>query len=71
VVNRKTALFRQLILNIDKRLPLRLIPEVIKFQQKARGKAHKMKMLNYYAYADTIGKNFIPFTGFIIKWENL
>ncbi|WP_348799688.1 hypothetical protein [Flavobacterium adhaerens] len=55
------------ILNIDKRLPLRLvIPEVIKLQEKKRGdSAHKNEAAqNYYSYADTVGKNlaFLPFT---------
>lgn len=55
------------ILNIDKRLPLRLvIPEVIKLQEKKRGdSAHKNEAAqNYYSYADNVGKNlaFLPFT---------
>jgi len=55
------------ILNIDKRLPLRLvIPEVIKLQAKKNGdSAHKNETAqNYYSYADSIGKNlaFLPFT---------
>lgn len=67
-VNRKNSIITtNWILNIDKRLPLRLvIPEVIKLQQKKREeKAHKNEAaLNYYSYADSIGKNmaFIPFT---------
>ncbi len=67
-VNRKKSIITtNWILNIDKRLPLRLvIPEVIKLQQKKREeKAHKNEAaLNYYSYADSIGKNmaFIPFT---------
>jgi hypothetical protein len=54
------------ILNIDKRLPLRLvIPEVMKLQEKKRNSAHKNELAeNYYSYADSIGKNmaFLPFT---------
>ena len=67
-VNRKNSIIStNWILNIDKRLPLRLvIPEVMKLQQKKREeKAHKNEAaLNYYSYADSIGKNmaFIPFT---------
>ena len=62
------------ILNIDKRLPLRLvIPEVMKLQQKKREeKAHKNEAAqNYYSYADSIGKNlaFIPFTNVYYKIE--
>jgi hypothetical protein len=62
------------ILNIDKRLPLRLvIPEVIKLQLKKREeKAHKNeKAENYYSYADTLGKNlaFIPFTNVFYEME--
>ena len=67
-VNRKNSIIStNWILNIDKRLPLRLvIPEVMKLQQKKREeKAHKNeKAKNYYSYADTLGKNlaFLPFT---------
>ncbi|WP_269684764.1 hypothetical protein [Flavobacterium lacustre] len=67
-VNRKNSIITtNWILNIDKRLPLRLvILEVMKLQQKKREeKAHKNEAaLNYYSYADSIGKNmaFIPFT---------
>jgi len=67
-VNRKNSIIStNWILNIDKRLPLRLvIPEIMKLQQKKREeKAHKNENAeNYYAYADSIGKNmaFIPFT---------
>lgn len=67
-VNRKNSIITtNWILNIDKRLPLRLvIPEVMKLQDKKRKeKAHKNeKAENYYSYADSIGKNmaFIPFT---------
>lgn len=74
-VNRKNSIIStNWILNIDKRLPLRLvIPEVIKLQQKKREeKAHKNeKAENYYSYADTIGKNlaFIPFTNVYYKLE--
>ncbi|WP_255577764.1 hypothetical protein [Flavobacterium sp. CHNK8] len=75
VVNRKNSIIStNWILNIDKRLPLRLvIPEIIKLQQKKReDKAHKNeKAENYYSYADTIGKNlaFIPFTNVYYKME--
>ena len=74
-VNRKNSIIStNWILNIDKRLPLRLVvPEVIKLQQKKReDKAHKNeKAENYYSYADTIGKNlaFIPFTNVYYKME--
>jgi hypothetical protein len=74
-VNRKNEIIStNWIFNIDKRLPLRLvIPEVIKLQNKKREeKAHKNeKALNYYSYADTIGKNlaFIPFTNVYYKME--
>lgn len=67
-VNRKNSIIStNWILNIDKRLPLRLvIPEVMKLQEKKRGdSAHKNdKAENYYSYADSIGKNmaFVPFT---------
>jgi hypothetical protein len=74
-VNRKNSIIStNWILNVDKRLPLRLaIPEIIKLQQKKREeKAHKNeKAENYYSYADTIGKNlaFIPFTNVYYKLE--
>ena len=74
-VNRKNSIIStNWILNIDKRLPLRLvIPEVMKLQKKKREeKAHKNeKAENYYSYADTIGKNlaFIPFTNVFYKME--
>jgi hypothetical protein len=62
------------ILNIDKRLPLRLvIPEVMKLQEKKRKEvAHKNeKAENYYSYADSIGKNlaFLAFTKVYYKME--
>lgn len=74
-VNRKNSIITtNWILNIDKRLPLRLvIPEVMKLQDKKRKeKAHKNENAeNYYSYADTIGKNmaFIPFTNVYYKME--
>jgi hypothetical protein len=62
------------ILNIDKRLPLRLvIPEVMKLQEKKRNSAHKSEASeNYYSYADSIGKNmsFLPFTKVVYKMGN-
>ncbi|MGO4822096.1 MULTISPECIES: hypothetical protein [unclassified Flavobacterium] len=67
-VNRKNSIITtNWILNIDKRLPLRLvIPELMKLQNKKRKeKAHKNeKAENYFSYADSIGKNlaFVPFT---------
>lgn len=67
-VNRKNSIITtNWILNIDKRLPLRIvIPEVMKLQKKKRKeKAHKNeKAENYYSYADSIHKNlaFLPFT---------
>ena len=72
-VNRKNSIIStNWILNVDKRLPLRLtIPEIMKLQQKKwEEKAHKNeKAENYYSYADTIGKNlaFIPFTNVFYK----
>lgn len=74
-VNRKNSIIStNWILNVDKRLPLRLaIPEIMKLQQKKREeKAHKNENAeNYYSYADTIGKNlaFIPFTNVYYKLE--
>ncbi|MEC5166961.1 hypothetical protein RCH18_002710 [Flavobacterium sp. PL11] len=74
-VNRKNSIIStNWILNVDKRLPLRLvIPEVMKLQQKKREeKAHKNeKAENYYSYADTVGRNlaFIPFTDVFYKME--
>lgn len=67
-VNRKSSIIStNWILNIDKRLPLKLvIPEVMKLQEKKRAdSAHKNESAeNYYSYADSIGKNlaFLPFT---------
>ena len=72
-VNRKNSIITtNWILNIDKRLPLRIvIPEVMKLQEKKRKeKAHKNeKAENYFSYADSIGKNmaFIPFTNVYYK----
>ncbi|MDR6845890.1 hypothetical protein [Flavobacterium granuli] len=72
-VNRKNSIgTTNWVLNIDKRLPLRLVvPEVIKLQDKKRGDtAHKNEAAqNYYSYADSIGKNlaFIPFTNVYYK----
>ena len=74
-VNRKNSIIStNWILNIDKRLPLRLvIPEVMKLQEKKRAEvAHKNeKAENYYSYADSIGKNmaFLPFTKVYYKLE--
>ena len=74
-VNRKNSIIStNWILNVDKRLPLRLvIPKIMKLQQKKREeKAHKNENAeNYYSYADTIGKNlaFIPFTNVYYKME--
>jgi hypothetical protein len=74
-VNRKNSIIStNWILNIDKRLPLRLvIPEVIKLQEKKRGdSAHKNEAAeNYYSYADSVGKNlaFLPFTKLYYKME--
>lgn len=74
-VNRKNSIITtNWIFNIDKRLPLRLvIPEVMKLQQKKREeKEHRNELaLNYYSYADSIGKNlaFIPFTEVYYKME--
>src|SRR6187402_1184625 len=74
-VNRKNSIITtNWILNIDKRLPLRLvIPEVMKLQQRKREeKEHRNELAqNYYSYADSIGKNlaFIPFTNVYYKLE--
>ncbi|WP_304198264.1 hypothetical protein [Flavobacterium alvei] len=74
-VNRKNSIITtNWILNIDKRLPLRLvIPEVMKLQEKKRNEvAHKNELAeNYYSYADSIGKNmaFLPFTKLVYKME--
>lgn len=74
-VNRKNAIIStNWILNIDKRLPLRLvIPAVMKLQEKKRNEvAHKNELAeNYYSYADSIGKNmaFLPFTKVVYKME--
>nr|WP_315201974.1 hypothetical protein [uncultured Flavobacterium sp.] len=74
-VNRKNSIITtNWILNIDKRLPLRLvIPEVMKLQQRKREeKEHRNeKAENYYSYADSIGKNlaFLPFTKVYYKME--
>jgi hypothetical protein len=74
-VNRKNSIITtNWILNIDKRLPLRLvIPEVMKLQQKKREeKEHRNELArNYYSYADSIGKNlaFISFTQVYYKLE--
>jgi hypothetical protein len=74
-VNRKNSIIStNWILNIDKRLPLRLvIPEVVKLQQKKHiEKTHKNeKAENYYSYADTITKQlaFIPFTNVFYKMD--
>ena len=74
-VNRKNSIITtNWILNIDKRLPLRLvIPEVIKLQEKKRGEKEHINLNaeNYYSYADSIGKNlaFLPFTKVYYKME--
>lgn len=74
-VNRKNSIIStNWILNIDKRLPLKLvIPEVMKLQKKKRDdSAHKNENAeNYYSYADSIGKNmaFLPFTKVYYKME--
>ena len=74
-VNRKNSIIStNWMLNIDKRLPLRLvIPEVMKLQEKKRSEvAHKNELAeNYYSYADSIGKNlaFLPFTKVYYKME--
>jgi hypothetical protein len=67
-VNRKNSIITtNWIINIDKRLPLRLVvPEVMQLQKRKREeKEHRNEAaLNYYSYADSIGKNlaFLPFT---------
>lgn len=74
-VNRKNSIITtNWIVNIDKRLPLRLvIPEVMKLQEKKRGEKDHVNLNaeNYYSYADSIGKNlaFLPFTNVYYKME--
>jgi hypothetical protein len=74
-VNRKNSIIStNWILNIDRRLPLRIaIPEIMKLQQKKREeKAHKNERAeNYYSYADSIHRSlaFIPFTNVYYKME--
>jgi len=74
-LNRKSAIIStNWILNIDKRLPLKVvIPQVIKMQEKKRNeKMHQNEESeNYYSYADSIGKNlaFLPFTKVFYKME--
>lgn len=74
-VNRKNSIIStNWILNIDKRLPLRLvIPLVMKLQEKKRNEVtHKNELAqNYFSYADSIGKNmaFLPFTKVYYKME--
>ncbi len=74
-LNRKSAIIStNWILNIDKRLPLKLvIPQVMKMQEKKRNeKMHQNEESeNYYSYADSIGKNlaFLPFTKVFYKME--
>ncbi|HWS60923.1 MAG TPA: hypothetical protein VN182_08340 [Flavobacterium sp.] len=74
-VNRKNSIIStNWILNIDKRLPLRLVvPEVMKLQEKKRSEvAHKNELAeNYYSYADSVGKNlaFLPFTKVYYKMK--
>jgi hypothetical protein len=74
-VNRKNSIIStNWILNVDKRLPLRLvIPKIMKLQEKKREeKAHKNEAAqNYYSYADSVGKNlaFIAFTNVYYKTE--
>src|SRR6187431_598482 len=74
-VNRKNSIITtNWVLNIDRRLPLRLvIPEVMKLQQRKREeKEHRNELAqNYYSYADSIGQNlaFIAFTNVYYKME--
>ncbi|WP_433829719.1 hypothetical protein [Flavobacterium anhuiense] len=74
-LNRKSAIIStNWIVNIDKRLPLKLvIPQVMKMQEKKRSeKMHQNEESeNYYSYADSVGKNlaFLPFTKVIYKME--
>jgi hypothetical protein len=74
-VNRKNSIITtNWILNVDKRLPLRLvIPEVMKLQKRKREEKdhHNELAQNYYSYADSIGKNlaFLPFTKVYYKME--
>jgi len=74
-LNRKSGIIStNWILNIDKRLPLKVvIPQVIKMQEKKRNeKMHQNEESeNYYSYADSIGKNlaFLPFTKVFYKME--
>ncbi|MEO4004686.1 MULTISPECIES: hypothetical protein [unclassified Flavobacterium] len=53
------------VFNIDKRFPLKkIMPEVIKLQNRKGSHKGEAQVENYYSYADSIGKNmaFIPFT---------
>lgn len=74
-VNGKNAIIStNWILNIDKRLPLRLvIPEIVKLQEKNREDStyKNYKAENYYSYTDSISKNiaFLPFTKVYYKME--
>nr|WP_315152298.1 hypothetical protein [uncultured Flavobacterium sp.] len=74
-VNRKNSIITtNWILNIDKRLPLRLvIREVMKLQQRKREEKEHINLNaeNFYSYADSIGKNlaFLPFTKVYYKLE--
>lgn len=53
------------VFNIDKRFPLqKVIPEVIKLQNRKGSHKGDTDVENYYSYADSIGKNMalLPFT---------
>ncbi|MEN8186222.1 MAG: hypothetical protein ABFR05_03720 [Bacteroidota bacterium] len=62
VINKSNKITNtNLIFNIDKRLPLKIvIPEVYKIQEKLKEKSiHKTEgMRNYFSYADTVSKTF-------------
>lgn len=56
------------IFNIDKRFPMRkILPEVIRLQNRKGSHQGEVKVENYYSYADSIGKNmaFVPFTNVV------
>lgn len=56
------------VFNIDKRFPLqKVMPEVIKLQNRKGSHKGDAKVENYYSYADSIGKNmaFLPFTNVV------
>lgn len=56
------------IFNIDKRFPMRkIVPEIIRLQNRKGSHKGEAQVENYYSYADSIGKNmaFVPFTNVV------